>query len=179
VAINNIAHYYFSSKEETMDFIDRLRELSTRIPKQLDHIQTEEATRNAFVMPFLSALGYNVFDPTEVTPELNADIGVKKGEKVDYAILRDGSIILWDIASHQPIGQLSRQTNRIWSLAFSMDGAMLASTGGDNNVILWDVNFESWKAQACDIANRTLTSAEWNQFIGADIPYVSTCPRTC
>src|SRR5690606_30050359 len=77
-----------------MDFIDRLRDLSARIPKQLDFIQTEEATKHSLVMPFLSALGYNVFDPTEITPELNADIGVKKGEKVDYAILRDGKPIL-------------------------------------------------------------------------------------
>ena len=73
-----------------MDLIDRLRELSARIPKQLEYIQTEEATKSALVMPFISALGYNVFDPSEVTPELNADVGVKKGEKVDYAILKDG-----------------------------------------------------------------------------------------
>lgn len=45
-------------------------------------------------MPFISALGYNVFDPTEVTPELCADVGVKKGEKVDYAILKDGKPII-------------------------------------------------------------------------------------
>lgn len=77
-----------------MDFIDKLREISARIPKQLEHIQTEEATKNALVMPFLSALGYNVFDPTEVTPELVADVGMKKGEKVDYAILREGKPIL-------------------------------------------------------------------------------------
>jgi len=77
-----------------MDFIDAIRELSARIPKQLPHIQTEEATKNAFVMPFINVLGYNVFDPTEVTPELNADIGVKKGEKVDYAILKDGKPIM-------------------------------------------------------------------------------------
>src|SRR6266511_2684219 len=69
-------------EETSMDFIDKIRELSARIPKQLEHIQTEEATKNALVMPFITALGYNVFDPTEVTPELNADIGTKKGEKV-------------------------------------------------------------------------------------------------
>ena len=86
-----------------MDFIDRLRDLSARIPKQLEHIQTEEATKNALVMPFLSALGYNVFDPTEVTPELNADIGVKKGEKVDYAILRDGKPILLVECKHHSV----------------------------------------------------------------------------
>ena len=73
-----------------MDFVDKIRELAGRIQKQLPHIQTEEATKNALIMPFISALGYDVFDPAEVTPELNADVGLKKGEKVDYAILRDG-----------------------------------------------------------------------------------------
>ena len=77
-----------------MDFIDHIRDLSARIQKQASNIQTEEATKNAFVMPFISALGYNVFDPTEVTPELVADVGTKKGEKVDYAILIDGKPII-------------------------------------------------------------------------------------
>lgn len=77
-----------------MDFIDRIRELSARIPKQLDLIQTEEATKHALVMPFISALGYDVFNPLEVTPELTADVGTKKGEKVDYAIRKDNKVIL-------------------------------------------------------------------------------------
>jgi predicted type IV restriction endonuclease len=77
-----------------MDFVDRIRELSTIIQRQAAHIQTEEATKNALVMPFITALGYNVFDPTEVTAELHADVGVKKGEKVDYAILKDGKPIM-------------------------------------------------------------------------------------
>ena len=84
-----------------MDFIDKIREIAVRIPKQLEHIQTEEATKSALVMPFIAALGYNVFDPTEVTPELNADVGIKKGEKVDYAILRDGKpVILFECKHH-------------------------------------------------------------------------------
>ncbi len=79
-----------------MDFIDKLRELSAQIPKleQQGLIKTEEGTKNALIMPFINALGYNVFDPTEVTPELVADVGTKKGEKVDYAILRDGKAIM-------------------------------------------------------------------------------------
>jgi len=56
----------------------------------LAHLETEEATKNALVMPFIGTLGYNVFDPTEVVPEFTADFGTKKGEKVDYAIIRDG-----------------------------------------------------------------------------------------
>lgn len=73
-----------------MDFIDKIHELAARIPSQLDHIQTEEATKNALILPFISALGYNVFDPREVVPEFVADVGEKKGEKVDYAIFIDG-----------------------------------------------------------------------------------------
>ena len=77
-----------------MDFIDQLRLLASRIAHTRDIVQTEEATKNAMVMPLIQALGYNVFDPHEVTPELIADVGTKKGEKVDYAILRDGKPII-------------------------------------------------------------------------------------
>jgi predicted type IV restriction endonuclease len=79
-----------------MDLIDQIRELSNKVPKlkQSNLLKTEEGTKNALVMPFIAALGYNVFDPLEVTPELIADVGIKKGEKVDYAILKDGKPIM-------------------------------------------------------------------------------------
>lgn len=77
-----------------MDFIDQLRLLSNRILTTKDIIQTEEATKNSMIMPLIQILGYNVFDPLEVTPELVADVGLKKGEKVDYAILQDGKPII-------------------------------------------------------------------------------------
>ena len=77
-----------------MDFIDQLRLLATRIANTKELIQTEEATKNAMVMPFIQILGYNPFDPLEVTPELVADVGTKKGEKVDYAILKEGKPII-------------------------------------------------------------------------------------
>lgn len=77
-----------------MDFIDQLRVLASRISNTRSIVQTEEATKNAMVMPLIQILGYNVFDPLEVTPELIADVGTKKGEKVDYAILRDGKPII-------------------------------------------------------------------------------------
>lgn len=77
-----------------VDFIDQLRVLATRITNTKDMIQTEEATKTSMIMPLIQILGYNVFDPMEVTPELVADVGTKKGEKVDYAILRDGKPIM-------------------------------------------------------------------------------------
>ena len=77
-----------------MDFIDQVRGLASRVGLAKDLLQTEEATKNAMVMPFIQLLGYNVFDPLEVTPELIADVGTKKGEKVDYAVLKDGRPIM-------------------------------------------------------------------------------------
>ena len=77
-----------------MDFIEEIQAIAARIPKLLDHIATEEATKSAHVMPFIQALGYNIFDPTEVIPEYTADVGTKKGEKVDYAVVKDGEIVL-------------------------------------------------------------------------------------
>ena len=77
-----------------MDFIEELSTLSGRASEQLEHLKTEESAKNALVMPFIQILGYNIFDPREVVPEFTADVGVKKGEKVDYAIMKDGSPII-------------------------------------------------------------------------------------
>ncbi len=74
-----------------MDFKDQIKQLGERVVKLKDQIQTEEATKNAFIMPFIQTLGYDVFNPTEVVPEFISDIGLKKGEKIDYAIFKDGS----------------------------------------------------------------------------------------
>ncbi len=76
-----------------MEFNERVAALITKVRSQRDVIQTEEAAKNAFVMPFISTiLGYDVFNPLEVVPEFTADVGVKKGEKVDYAILHNGEV---------------------------------------------------------------------------------------
>lgn len=76
-----------------MEFEDRIAALATKVTNQASAIGTEEATKNAFVMPFISTiLGYDVFDPLEVVPEFTADVGIKKGEKVDYAIMREGEV---------------------------------------------------------------------------------------
>jgi len=73
-----------------MDFKDQIKMLGDKVIRLKDQILTEEATKNAFIMPFLNALGYDVFNPTEVVPEFISDIGLKKGEKIDYAIFMDG-----------------------------------------------------------------------------------------
>ncbi|MBW7927509.1 MAG: type I restriction enzyme HsdR N-terminal domain-containing protein [Fimbriimonadaceae bacterium] len=92
---------YAKGRPRMPDLIDDIRAIAIRIEKTRDAVSTEEATKNAFIMPFITALGYDVFDPMEVTPELVADVGLKKGEKIDYAILRDGQpIMLFECKHH-------------------------------------------------------------------------------
>lgn len=73
-----------------MDFIDQLKQFSKRVEQLKEHITTEEATKTSIIMPFFQLLGYDVFNPAEFVPEFTADVGIKKGEKVDYAILQNG-----------------------------------------------------------------------------------------
>lgn len=76
-----------------MEFLNKVNALSVKSKLVGTSLVTEEATKNALVMPFLSSvLGYDVFDPSEVVPEYTADIGTKKGEKVDYALFKDSKV---------------------------------------------------------------------------------------
>ena len=77
-----------------MGFREQILKLAADVPNQIERLQTEEATKHALVLPFLKVLGYDVFDSTQVIPEFVADMGVKRGEKVDYAIKKDGQVIM-------------------------------------------------------------------------------------
>lgn len=77
-----------------MDLSDSLKILAERAAKLIDQLHTEEATKQALILPFLQALGYDVFNPAEITPEYTTDIGTKKGERIDYAILSNGKPVI-------------------------------------------------------------------------------------
>lgn len=77
-----------------MDFVDRIKQFSKRIETMKDSLATEEATKTALIMPFFNLLDYDVFNPLEFVPEFVADVGTKKGEKVDYAIMNDGNPVI-------------------------------------------------------------------------------------
>ncbi len=77
-----------------MDFVDKIKQYSKRIEMIKDSLATEEATKTSLIMPFFNLLDYDVFNPMEFIPEYTADIGTKKGEKVDYAIMKDGKPVI-------------------------------------------------------------------------------------
>ena len=77
-----------------MELHRKLKGLAEKVVQMKDKIDTEESTKHAFTLPFINILGYDTYNPTEVVPEFTADLGLKKGEKVDYAIFQNGNPIL-------------------------------------------------------------------------------------
>ena len=79
---------------------EQLKNLGKRVATLKESISTEEATKTSLIMPFFQILGYDIFNPLEFIPEFTADFGIKKGEKVDYAIkLNDEPVILIEAKS--------------------------------------------------------------------------------
>jgi hypothetical protein len=102
--------------------IERIKEVTDQILNRIPATKGkgEEATRQALVLPMLSALGYDIWNPDEVCPEYDADFVIKKygqKEKVDLAIFRDGEPIIFievkpldaSLDGHQ--GQLAKYFN--------------------------------------------------------------------
>lgn len=103
-----------------MGFSEDITKLSEQVRKRVDQVIGEEATKMALILPFLSVLGYDVYDPTEVMPEYVADFATKKAgqfEKVDYALAINGTIVMLVEAkargqkAEAHDGQLSRYFN--------------------------------------------------------------------
>lgn len=98
---NRICDYIFvlqtfllKKKRVIMDFTESIKQFSERVSMLKDTVSTEEATKMSLVVPLFQLLGYDVFNPSEFCPEYIADVGIKKGEKVDYAILENGQPII-------------------------------------------------------------------------------------
>lgn len=77
------------------DLTTALNRLADKIKEHEDQLQTTEAaTKQWIINPFIKALGYNPNNPDEVVPEFHTDVGIKKKDKVDYAIMRDGQPLM-------------------------------------------------------------------------------------
>ena len=110
---------------EGMDLADRVREISSRIAKRIESVKTEEATKTALVLPFIThVLGFNVFDPDEVVPEFTADVGTKRGEKVDYAVMVNGTPVMLFECKHYGVDLTKEPASQLYRY-FSVTDARL------------------------------------------------------
>ena len=115
-----------------MEFNESIKQFSERARKLKDSITTEEATKMSLIVPLFQILGYDVFNPLEFCPEFVADVGIKKGEKVDYAILEnDEPSILIECKS------CSEQLDKYSSQLFRYFGTTAAKFGILTNGIVY------------------------------------------
>ena len=125
-----------------MEFREKLNQYQQRIKTLSETMQdiTEEATKNAFIMPLISLLGYDVFNPMEVIPEYTCDIGTKKGEKVDYAIIHDGEPIMLIEAKKLGLKLQKAQQNQLYRYFTTTRCRLAILTNGVDYKIYSDLN---------------------------------------
>ena len=109
-----------------MEFENQIQKLSDRIEKNKANVTTEEATKTSFILPLLNILGFDIFDPNIVIPEFTADIGKKKGEKVDYAIvINEKPVILIEAKMHtEKLDRHKSQLERYFTVTDSKFGIL-------------------------------------------------------
>lgn len=109
-----------------MDLVEKLKALAEKAEANKDTLLTEEATKQALILPFFQALGYDIFEPKEFVPEYIADVCTKKGEKVDYAIMIDGQpkIIVEAKMIGMPLDKFGNQLTRYFSCTDSKFGIL-------------------------------------------------------
>lgn len=112
-----------------MEFEEKLKEFIERVRKLKKLITTEEATKTSLVMPFFSLLGYDVFNPNEFTPEYVADVGIKKGEKVDYAITINNQVSI--LIEAKPVNEnLTKHASQLFRYFGTTDAKIAILTNG-------------------------------------------------
>lgn len=108
-----------------MDFKDSIAQLVDKIAKQKEAIQTEEATKTSFILPMIAALGYDIFNPFEVVPEMDCDL-TKKGDRLDYAIMKDEQAVILIECKHckQNLNLHSTQLSKYYAASNARFGVL-------------------------------------------------------
>lgn len=122
-----------------MAFTDDIRNFIERKQGTLSNIDNEEQTKTSLIMPFFQLLGYDVFNVDEFVPEFTADVGMKKGEKVDYAIIKDGKPVI--LIEAKPYGtKLSKYDDQLYRYFSVTSSKFAVLTNGTNYRFFTDLD---------------------------------------
>lgn len=113
--------------DKNTDFLSSIKELADSVRELSNHNYTEEATKHAFVLPFIHCLGYNIFNPNEVLPEMVCDLVGKQGEKIDYALIDENgkaNILIECKAHRQPLSLHTCQLARYFGVSDAKIGIL-------------------------------------------------------
>lgn len=124
-------------------FIDDFRAYKNRISQHVSKFpdMTEEATKTVLIMPFLMLLGYDVFDPNEILPEYTCDVATKKGEKIDYAIMRDGDPVVLVEAKRAGLKLQKQQQDQLYRYFTTNRCRIAVLTNGITYHFFSDINY--------------------------------------
>ena len=152
---------------ETMDFEASIAELQSRLRQHREVLETEEAAKTTLVLPFLRALGFDVFNPSEVKPEFTCDVGTKKGEKVDYALCVGGEITI--LVECKPVnGELSiKHASQLFRYFAATDARVALLTNG----VIYKFFTDSDKANMMD--EKPFFTFNLDDYRKADIRHLS------
>lgn len=121
-----------------MGFAEDIKALAERFSAMENKILTEEATKMSLILPFFQLLGYDVFNPTEFCPEYTADVGIKKGEKVDYAVLVNSEPIIL-IEAKSVNKKLEKHSSQLFRYFVTTPAKFAILTNGLNYKIYTDL----------------------------------------
>lgn len=124
------------------EFATKLKKISEQVVQFANKLNTEEATKNALIMPFFAALNYNVFDPTEFVPEFTADFGSKKGERVDYAIILNDEVQIL-IETKEQNDDLSKRDSQLFRYFTATKAKFGILTNGDTYKFYTDLESQN------------------------------------
>ena len=125
-----------------MNFEEDFKRYLVRLQRMREQLKdlTEEATKNALIMPFFSMLGYDVFDTTEFLPEYVCDFSIKKGEKIDYAVLKDGEPIMMIEVKRAGMKLQKQQQGQLYRYFSTNHCRVAILTNGVNYLFFSDLN---------------------------------------